>query len=184
MIEVEIKAYFDNETKLEPFEQLLYQIGAKYIRTINQTDIYFQHPKKDFKKTDEALRIRQEEKKLILTYKGPKIEGKSKTREELEVHLDDQAKMQEILQNLGFKAFFPIKKTRKLFSLNRIKISIDKIEELGTFIELETKVKTKEEVPEAVKILLEKIKLLGISENRLERRSYLELLIEKLETKN
>ena len=178
MIEVELKAWLENERKLE---QQLDQIGAKYLKTVNQSDIYFNHPKKDFKKTDEALRIRQEENKYILTYKGPKLDKKSKTREELEVRFEEQIKLQEILEKLGFKEVYEVKKSRKLFDLDGIKISIDNIEDLGTFIELETEIDSKEDVLNAVNLLLAKLKLLGISETKTERRSYLELLLEKFQ---
>ncbi|MHA1377688.1 MAG: class IV adenylate cyclase [Candidatus Helarchaeota archaeon] len=179
MIEVEIKANLDKEKNLDAFEQHLSQIGAKYLKTIDQTDIYFQHPKKDFKKTDEALRIRMEENNCILTYKGAKLENKSKTREEIEVFFNDQLKMRKILENLGFWAVLEVKKTRKKYSLNNVEISIDKVKNLGNFIELETKVKNEENISEAVNLLIEKIKMLGISEERLERKSYLELLLKK-----
>ena len=180
LIEVEVKAWLENERELE---QLLHQIGAKYLKTINQSDIYYNHPNKDFKKTDEALRIREEEKKYILTYKGPKIDEKTKTREELEVYFNEKKKMQEILEGLGFKAIYEVKKSRKIFNLNEIKIAIDKVEDLGTFIELETEVDSKEEVLNAVNLLLAKLKILGISETKTERRSYLELLLEKFQNK-
>ncbi|MHA1297852.1 MAG: class IV adenylate cyclase [Candidatus Helarchaeota archaeon] len=183
MIEVEIKAYLNETKEIESLEQHLIQIGAKFLKTIGQTDIYFQHPKKDFRKSDEALRIRTEGDMCILTYKGPKLESKSKTREEIEVHFTDKQKMLKILENLGFWAVFKVKKIRKLFLLNDIKISIDKVENLGNFIELETDVENEEKITEAVNILIEKIKLLGISENKLERRSYLELLLEKFKIK-
>lgn len=178
MIEVEVKAWLDNETEIE---KRLYQIGSKYLKIIEQTDIYFQHPKKDFKNTDEALRIRKEENAFFFTYKGPKINEKTKTREEIEVHFDDWTKLRDILEKLGFKVVYEVRKSRKLLSLNRITISIDKVENLGVFLELEIKVGSKQEVSEATNQILDKIKLLGISENKLERRSYLELLLEKID---
>ena len=183
MIEVEIKARLGKDIKLETFEQQLSKIGATYLKTINQTDIYFQHPKRDFKKTDEALRIRQEEKQSILTYKGPKLEERSKTREELEVEFKEKSKMEEILRKLGFWAVFEVKKTRKLFNLGEIKISIDKVENLGIFIELETETDSEDEVKSAVNLLINKSKMLGIKEESLERTSYLELLLEKFGVK-
>lgn len=180
MIEVEVKAWLENETEIE---ERLYQIGAKYLKTINQIDVYFQHPFKDFKETDEALRIREEENKYILTYKGPKIEEKTKTREEIEVYFNDSVKLREILEKLGFYVIYEVKKSRKLLSLSEITCSIDNIENLGTFIELETSVESQIKVKKTIKLLLDKVKMLGISENRLERRSYLELLLKKLKVK-
>ncbi|HIH62261.1 MAG TPA: class IV adenylate cyclase, partial [Methanobacteriales archaeon] len=69
MIEVEVKAKTDHRIKKK-----LESIGAQKIRTEKQEDIYFNAPHKDFKITDEALRIRETPTRTLLTYKGPKID--------------------------------------------------------------------------------------------------------------
>lgn len=56
MIEIEIKAKI-TDPKLA-FEKINY-IGGKYSHSEKQHDIYFNGDKKDFKKSDEALRIRE-----------------------------------------------------------------------------------------------------------------------------
>ena len=84
MIEVEVKAKIDN---FEDMEKKLENLGAIKSKKEFQEDIYFNSPIVDFAKTDEALRIRttkeNNEKNIFITYKGPKIDSKSKTREEI-----------------------------------------------------------------------------------------------------
>jgi len=81
-VEVKIKAY-----NLEILEELLIEKGATIIDIINQRDHYFNHPSKDFQETDEAVRIREEGDLIYLTYKGPKIDKKSKSRIEEQVEV-------------------------------------------------------------------------------------------------
>jgi hypothetical protein len=44
------------------------------VRPVEETDLYFQHPARDFAASDEALRIRQKAGVCLLTYKGPKLD--------------------------------------------------------------------------------------------------------------
>jgi len=98
MIEVEIKARITNPNELKNrFEKL----NGMYKLCLNHEDTYFNMPKKlrDFKKTDEALRIRksieynknsnQKNKKTsyFITYKGKKLDKITKTRNELEIEI-------------------------------------------------------------------------------------------------
>ena len=56
MIEVEMKAKINDKVKtLEKIKE----IGGTYSHTEKQHDIYFNAPDKNFKETDEALRIRE-----------------------------------------------------------------------------------------------------------------------------
>lgn len=54
MLEVEIKTRID----IEEIKDKLSKLGAKFIREQHQLDTYFYHPCRDFKKNDEALRVR------------------------------------------------------------------------------------------------------------------------------
>jgi len=56
MIEIEVKARADHEA----LKKRLKQDGADFERTVEQTDIYFNAPDRDFGSTDEALRLRNE----------------------------------------------------------------------------------------------------------------------------
>ena len=85
-LEIEVKAYADNLARVE---ERLKEMGTVFIAEVSEKDTYFNHPNRDFAVTDEALRIRVADKQSFLTYKGRKIDAKSKTREEIEVALGD-----------------------------------------------------------------------------------------------
>lgn len=182
MIEVEIKAKIENpKYEIEKLDKL----GAKYSHTERQHDIYFNAPDKDYKKTDEALRIRKIPKndtefEKILTYKGPKLNDISKTRKEIEVKISSITKMSEILENLGFKKSATVDKIRRIFTYENYTITIDKLEKLGTYMEIEDVVSDDENIDEICDNIMEIFKKLDITDN-FERTSYLELLEENKE---
>ena len=119
MIEIEIKAKITNP-KLA-FEKIK-KIGGEYSHTEIQRDIYFNGKSKDFKKTDEALRIREipdgDDFINILTFKGPKLDSETKTRKEIEVTIDNKENMTDILINLGYKPSAIVNKVRRIAILN------------------------------------------------------------------
>ena len=177
LFEVEIKAYLDDYILVE---NQLQQLGAVFEKTIPQSDTYFQHPIRNFAQTDEALRIRISDKNSYLTYKGAKVDSSTKTREELELAIPEPDKLNAILKKIGFSPVMTVKKTRKKYILDEIKISIDMVEGLGNFIEFELDVSEKEHIQSARERLFSLLKRLNIPNEKLERRSYLELLFLKM----
>ena len=176
MIEVEIKAKL--YSKMEALNNLK-KIGAVYSHTEKQHDIYFNAPDKDFKETDEALRIRviptEDTFEKILTYKGPKIDSKSKTRKEIEVKIDDVEKMTDLLISLGFKPTAVVDKVRRIFNYQDYTITLDKLESLGYFMEIEYVAEEDSNIEEIRDSIMEIFEKLNITEG-FERTSYLELL--------
>ncbi|NPA62050.1 MAG: class IV adenylate cyclase [Methanococci archaeon] len=172
MIEVEIKVKINNK---EEISKKLEELGFKYIKRKFQEDIYFNGIDRDFKKTDEALRIRDEDGNFFITYKGPKLDNISKTREEIEVKIEDKEKMRKILKKLGFKEVPPIRKIREIYKKGDIEASIDEVDSLGIFLELEKSVKSMEEKDNALAEILNILKALNISNDNIIRKSYLEL---------
>ena len=68
-------------------QKRLAELGAAVAAWQLEVDLYFAHPAKDFARTDEALRIRTIGTANYVTYKGPKIDQTTKTREEIELPL-------------------------------------------------------------------------------------------------
>jgi adenylate cyclase class 2 len=130
MKEIEIKAKIEEDLSNKIIEN-----NGVFLREVFQEDIYFNHPCRDFKESDEALRLRKEGNNFILTFKGRREEGKIKKREEIEAKVEES--IIEILERLGFKKVCIIRKKRKEFSLGNVKIFIDDVENLGKFIEIE-----------------------------------------------
>lgn len=166
--EIEIKAYCNDE---EAVREKLAAAGAAFVRSDIESDIYFNHPSRDFRITDEALRIRTVKDKTVLTYKGPKISDFSKARVEKETDLGDGDEIKAILDFLGFRASGSVIKKRDYYLLNDMTICLDNVERLGFFVEIEKKGDSVEAVE---KELYSAAEILGLE--KFERRSYLELI--------
>lgn len=176
MIEVEVKGYADDSV----FERVREQF--KLIRKEYHEDTYYQHPCRNFAETDEALRIRirrfNGHFEAFLTYKGPKLEESSKTREEIEVSIEDPDAHARILEALGFREVFTVEKVREKYYVEKgITLALDEVEGLGKFVEVETLTDEEGKIPELVERLQEILRELGVE--RFERKSYLELILER-----
>ncbi|MDP6155833.1 MAG: class IV adenylate cyclase [Candidatus Thermoplasmatota archaeon] len=185
-LEVEIKTRLRGSERSE-IHVFLSNHGAVLLSETIEKDIYFNSRLVDFRKTDEALRLRRtraisdlndgEMDLLFLTYKGPKIDENSKTRREINIELDkDQAKsLTEIFKSLGFHKSGMVIKTRTQMSYNGFVICLDIVEGLGDFMEIE-KIVSDGELLEGI---VEKMKSLlpGTEEKEWIRESYLEMCV-------
>lgn len=158
--------------------------NARRDEPVDQTDTYFRHPARDFAQTDEALRLRSVGQRNWLTYKGPVIDRRTKTRREIETPLGDGPAMAgefaEILSALGFEPVRTVRKRRAVWHLTRegrdIEVSLDDVAGLGTYLEVETLAADAQRAAAQQAILAVAA---GIGLYEAERRSYLELLLEE-----
>lgn len=167
MLEIEIKSRCDDHA---PVIERLGSIGARLAESRRENDLYLSHPARDFRSTDEALRLRQVNDTVILTYKGPRLGGETKTRREVEVAVAEFEPMLGILGLLGFIAAGTIAKERDIYRLGDVEICIDRVEGLGNFVELEMMGTERERIE---KDLFDIAAKLGL--DRFEKKSYLEL---------
>jgi adenylate cyclase class 2 len=167
MLEIEIKARIKKPLEIE---NTILSRGGRFCKEVYEEDVYFNHPAKDFANTDEALRLRHVGGRYFLTYKGPKLDNLTKTREEFNVEVKDFENASSILKVLGFSEVLQIKKKRRYFLLGEYEIMLDHLAELGDFIEVE---KRGEYNPEE---MIDFLKDLGIQGS--ETKSYLELMLE------
>ena len=166
-IEVEIKSKVED---FERIEKILKSLNAVFLGELEERDIYFNHPMRDFKLTDEALRIRNGRE---FTYKGPKVDEDTKSRLEFTVKIENGENMRLILEKLGFKAVAEVRKKRRNYKIGDVIISLDSLPQLGNFVEIECF----GPYTSSRKKVLELAEKLGLK--NFERRSYLELLLEK-----
>jgi len=161
----------------------LKRLDARFGEPMEQVDQYFSHPCRDFAETDEALRLRRIDARNFVTYKGPKLDTKTKTRHELEFPLvsgeqsaDDFC---ELLAALGFSRVLEVRKRRQLAMLkwqgHDVEVALDEVEGLGQFVELEF-IADAENRADALEQIAPLAAELGLE--AVERRSYLELLLE------
>ena len=120
----------------EEVEERVREIAELIIEKYEQ-DVYFAHPCRDFAQTDEALRIRRDAEEVTVTYKGPKVDSETKSREEIKLKVDDFEAAREILEKLGFKAVAEVKKLRRIYGLGEAIICLDEVEGLGKYVEIE-----------------------------------------------
>ena len=176
MIEVEVKASVKDFADVQ---EKLTQIGAIKIKREHQMDVYYNAPHKDFAESDEALRIREipknGKKRIILTYKGAKMDDVSKTRKEIEVDVSDAENTGLIFENLGFRRAASVTKDRDIYHIDEFIITLDTVFEVGTSVEIETEAHEDKDTSESLNKIFEIYKKLGIEEG-FERRSYLELM--------
>ena len=196
MIEVEIKVKIPDPNILrKKFED----INGVYKLSLHHEDIYFNMPNglRDFKQTDEALRLRKsiefnrEYKAMIqkinyfITYKGKKIDKTTKTREEIEVKINEIENMKNLLKLLGFREVFTVIKERELYDFKfknrKIEALIDYIPILEQhFVEVELITESYDNVVENKEILFQFLENFGIKKQESIRKSYLELIADKL----
>lgn len=170
MIEVEVKARAPKD-----IAEKIAALGASVLAVENHQDLYFNSPLRDFKESDEALRIRIKEEGARLTYKGPKLDKTTKSRLERTVKIDDPHQMELILSAIGFVLSAQVRKRRSKYSYEGVVLAIDEVEGLGSFVEVEAEgVGDYEEQRLKVLSILSQ---LGLHESI--QSSYLELLEEK-----
>ena len=171
MYEIEVKARISNkDSVISTIEDL----KGQYLKTEKQIDIYFNHPCVDFAKTGESVRLRTIKDIIILTYKGPKLESTVKTRKEIEVSMPrtEIDKMLDFLYSNGYKKVAEIKKDREYYKIKDFTISIDYVEGLGSFIEIEKISDDIEKSQTEILSLLAHFDIIGI-----EKRTYLGMIL-------
>jgi adenylate cyclase, class 2 len=188
--EVELKFSVADPRALE---QQLGSLGAKWHAPIDQIDRYFNHPCRDFARTDEALRLRHDGDGVAITWKGPRIDATTKTRREIELPLamgvaeggdvahpaSTIAEWTDLLEALGFRPVATVAKRRQPARVHwqgmEVGVARDSVAGLGEYLELELQA-SEADVPLARACLESLAKELGCG--ACERRSYLELLLE------
>jgi adenylate cyclase class 2 len=183
--EVEIKLRINN---VDYVEKKLEKLGAELIDIVEEEDYYIDLTHCiDVKNLDIALRIRKSKSLMKgyiveeLTFKGKRVSEFPKIRKEITVRISDAEKLLEIFSELGFRNAHIVTKVRKVYTLGNFKILLDQVKELGHFMEIEllspTNLSTFRDE------LVNLFKVINVNESCIERRTYLELLLERKVTK-
>ena len=182
--EVEVKfPLFNREVVLQEIEKLGLQ--KKVIDEV-QCDRYYTPFHKNFLEPEivsEWFRVRETKNKCSLNFKqwlpiGAKVQNQCN---EYETKIDDAYALRKILDLLDFKEIIVVNKTRNSWIYENVEISIDYVDSLGAFIELEAMDQVSEEeiflVHEHFNKILSHIKA-EVGER--DHRGYPYLLIEKM----
>ncbi len=174
--EVELKAKIGSR---EEIAGRIIAAGGRFLREVSQRDVYFRHPCYDLRWRDEALRLRYEGGDCILTFKGRRTGSGVKRREEVEVRVGEGSAVAMILRRLGFEEAFVVRKDRRIYAMDGAEVSLDSVEGLGDFVELELVLEegaSGEDVGERLHSLAERLQ---VPKEELTTKSYLELLASK-----
>jgi len=172
--EIEIKARVKS---LDDIKKKILTLGGKPERKISQIDIYYgEHLL--YKKLGYPfmVRVRQEGGKALFTYKGAALKADG-IWEEIEFGIDNADKGLKMLRAMGLEKIVKISKKREEFRLNNFGICLDRIEGLGDFIELE--LISDDEPKKIQKKLVVFMKKLGVSPEKVIKKGYVYLLLEK-----
>lgn len=166
-IEIEMKYKITKKIYDEIIEY--FKIGNIKAEVEKQNDIYFSPIHFPFfggEIDNECLRLRILEDKNILSYKKfiPPTKNEPAHCIEHELEISDTEKLKLILNDLRIKEAFTLKKERKIFIYkNNIEISLDTVDNLGYFIELE--IINNKNINESVNEINEFIKNFKITES-------------------
>ena len=117
---------------------------GKFVKERKQKDIYFVLPQKDFftkEPPDEYLRIRYEEGRDHLNYSFLhfKDDGWLLATDEYESLIEKPEVVEKIFNKIGLIPKVIVKKIRKYFQCGDFEVTLDNIDSLGDFMEVEAK---------------------------------------------
>jgi adenylate cyclase, class 2 len=174
MLEVELKVKIPT---LGPVREQLARNNAQSCGKVHEHDVYYNAPHRDFGITDEAVRVRYTDSHAVVTYKGPKIKKFGlKAREELNFAVESGETFEKMLDRLGFSKTLEVNKWRETYKVGTALVSLDLVDGLGTFAEIEVITENETDNPTAqIGRIAQAIGVVG--EPILE--SYLEMLLAK-----
>lgn len=180
MIEVEIKL------PVEHTEEIIEKLAAVgFVRAgfVCEEDCYFDNGCRQIRNNGEALRIRKitdlltDRSESVVTFKGKKMDRVSMSRKELETEVDDAETCMQILESLGFKKIPPeVVKYRQEFKCSQVTACVDRVQDLGDFLELEMVIPETGSKDSALQQIEKILKELGYSIKDTTRNSYLSML--------
>lgn len=156
MKEYEIKVKIDNPKE---WREKILKLKGRLISKNFEYDISLDKPNHYMKKKGEILRIKKIGNKIFIGYKSRKRKSDYRFEEETEVECSDLKKIIFIFKKLGYTYIrSEIEKIRETYLTPKGKITIDKLPQIGYFLEIESQTKSN---------LLLLIKKLGISKKEI-----------------
>ena len=178
LMEIETKFKTDN---LEEIKNKLIGMGAVFSEELEQIDEYYK-PKGRETETQKPgsflLRIRIQGNKKFFTCKA--LTDRTGVWDEHEMEISDENALREILKKLNYTMIFSITKKRANGRLNEFGLCIDKVKELGNYLEVEIISDNGEEGKHKISALLKK---LGAAEKNMEHRGYAAILSQRMGVK-
>lgn len=107
-----------------PEPSALYEVQAEYVATAFQEDTYFEGVNNEFVTSNQIFRVRQEQERFTLTYKGPDLRGSG---ERFIFSCSLEAATVRALRKIYSEVIATVTKERRLYLLNGAIISLDRV---------------------------------------------------------
>jgi len=167
---VELKARVDN---LNTIRKKLTSLGAQYVQTYRQIDLYFEVPKGWLKLRE----VEGDSVAKLIYYVREEIAG-PKRSEVYIVKIEKTERLKVLLKKI-LKTRTAVDKVREIYQLEGTQIHLDSVKKLGTFVEFERETSADRDVSLGDLKILEELKgKLAISSDNLERASYSDIILQ------
>ena len=137
--EMEAKVKINDPRSLK---ELVKSLGGKLKYAREEMNIFYDTSKRLLDRKGEVLRLRKElyvttggaavvfgnTEAVSMTFKGKRLKGKLKIREENEFNVSDFEQARSLLVALGYKEYFRFEKKRESFTLDRCLIEFDTLQ--------------------------------------------------------
>ncbi len=173
MLEIEAKVWLDK--KGVSYEDILKILKENYefVTKKEKSDWYF----KKHNQEKSEFRVRESNRKYIVTYKNHKMDNGIESNEEIEFKVDSKKSFFSFMRNLGYEIFAEKRKKTYEFKKGDYVFELNNVDKLGWFLEIE-KICKKEicDLKNEKKLLEEAFSNFGFTCDDFERKRYLEIL--------
>ncbi|MFC7193049.1 class IV adenylate cyclase [Halocatena marina] len=152
------------------------------VEEMTETDIYYTAPIRDFLETNECLRIRiRDSEPVELTYKGettPEMREQDQFwKNEVDIPIEDTDDVQHLLEAIGCEEVTTVVKHRSKVRIDETVITLDDVEGIDHYLEIERTASTEEEVAQAVQSNRRLLSELGIDQPDIVDEPYRDLVL-------
>ncbi|XP_023317047.1 uncharacterized protein LOC106649910 [Trichogramma pretiosum] len=173
---IEIKFRVDD---IEDVEKTIQQISDVSVVIIPQEDIFFNIINGQEEGARLKLRQFKDGSGEMIYYIRPDIQGPKLSKY---TKIDFDSKTCPSVREVFSKSngiLGTVSKVRHLYMIGQTRVHVDKVDGLGNFVEFEVVLKPDETIAKGEKIATELMKKLGIQENSLVSRAYMDLILQK-----
>lgn len=178
MIEIERKF----RLSMDHYRNIEQYIKSKdgQLRTLHQIDeIYLLGIESfaEFKPGMPVMRLRTMDKKTLLTYK--RVINDTGDTLEHELAIESSAAMRKILLDMDYRPVTIVDKIRTEIEDGQVTLMLDRVKDLGDFLEIEVMAQKEEQISEAILIIMDKAAEFDLTEDDIESQKYDKLMTEK-----
>ncbi len=166
MQNVELKAVCRN---LDLARQHIRELGGKFLEKLRQRDVYFDLPGGRLK-----LRLTTDKQAQLIYYRRP--DSRDPETSDYYIYFSHNPDSLEKLLKMAFQVRGVVEKTREVYLIDNVRVHLDAVQGLGTFLEFEAVISPGYEVSRERQKLLDYQRRFGIKPEDVVAASYIDLL--------